>query len=1220
MKIRKVAIHNLNSLRLRATIDFSAPPLADAGLFAITGDTGAGKTTVLDAITLALYGRVHRNKDVKEVMSFGAVESLAEVEFEAGGQVYRSKWSIWRARRKEDGQILGPEREVSRYNPQTGEFDILAQKKSDTDPLIEQITGLDYDRFSRSVLLSQGDFAAFLRAGEKERSELLERITGTEVYSDLSKAAHRRSKLEAERLLFVRRELETLRLMAPEETAEMEAEQAQLQQSVVQLKAESEQTVAALQWRRQLAVLTQQLNQLESEQTRLEAARTAALPDLQRLEWHRRAAALHPQLQRRDEMADQWDNLQRELAQLTASLEEKENSRAETELQTQLTEAAADALRLSAREHEPLFDQAMEMDVRLREMEESMSQVEKEFSASQENATNRQRAAQEIETRRDQTEADIAAAEKWLAEHAGDEKLAAALPLIELKREELRNFWTEKRSAVKEAEESVAALQQLEAETARLEQRDAGLKAQWEQLQEQFKILTDNRFAASRLEWLEIANGEIEKLQERRQNLEKLANLHEEYQKLLKELSAYEEQWDNLQREELDVNKQMMTLLETLDRVEERLQFKKDIYEQQKLIANYEKDRQLLTVGKPCPLCFSTEHPFREMQFRPYVNQAKQELDIVQTEYDALREYFTKLMQRQSDLNLRINKLAGGEMHDLSGQIQEQFQRIMSFEEQIARIAPNLTQEDFDIKPGRSLAQHLAEADAFITAQKQARDKLLKLNKAIDDVETALKESEKETAGKLSELSNQRFRRESAQSNLAKAEAKFAEASAALNALLAPYGMEFDEQRTKSDIENLHARRDRWQDTSKQLDSRRSDLKLAKQELTQTQVALAEAQEKLQSAEKERGRMAAQLQALKEQRMALPVAADPKAQREQERQELLRAEQAVKMAQEQWQALQTAIGEDRSRFTQRQADEQKTRTTLSAANTALEKAAVEAGFPDAAGLRSALLSAEAAQAMEAQKADLERKILELEIALRNTRDRLAAETARQISSDSAENLEAELARLQTQNETVQQRLGAIRAALEQDVQRRREASDLQQQLERQTLESRRWAKLDELIGSADGKKFRVFAQGLTLRKLVHLANAHLERLSGRYVIHRRSAEDLDLEIMDTFQADNRRSVNTLSGGESFLVSLALALGLSDLAGRNAAIHSLFIDEGFGTLDDNSLDMAVSTLENLQAAGKTIGIISHVKELKERIGAQIFVRKSGNGFSTLEVTG
>jgi DNA repair protein SbcC/Rad50 len=612
--------------------------------------------------------------------------------------------------------------------------------------------------------------------------------------------------------------------------------------------------------------------------------------------------------------------------------------------------------------------------------------------------------------------------------------------------------------------------------------------------------------------------------------------------------------------------------------------------------------------------------PFREKQFRPYVNQAKQELDIVQGEYDALREYFTKLMRRQGDLTLRIDKLAGGEMHDLSGQIQEQFQRIMSYEEQIARIAPQMAQEDFDIAPGRSLTQLLAEADTYIASQKQTRDELLKQNKALDDADAAWQAAEKETAAKLSELSNHRFRRESAEKNLAKAETQFSASSKALNALLAPYGMQFDEQRTKSDIETLHARREQWQDTSKQLDHSRRDLALAQQELAQVHTAIAEAKEQLQTQEKGRKRMAEQLEALQTERRALPVADDPKAQREQERQELLRAEQAAKSAQEQLQALHAAIGEDRSRLAQRQADEQETRSKISGLDASLEGAAAEAGFPDTAALRAALLPPEEAQDMEAQKAGLERKILEVEIALRNTRESLAAETARNVSPAPAEILEAELARLQAQNETVQQRLGAIRAALEQDAQRRREASDLQQQLERQTVEARRWAKLDELIGSADGKKFRVFAQGLTLRKLVHLANAHLERLSGRYVIHRRSAEDLDLEIMDTFQADNRRSVNTLSGGESFLVSLALALGLSDLAGRNATIHSLFIDEGFGTLDDNSLDMAVSTLENLQAAGKTIGIISHVKELKERIGAQIFVRKSGNGFSTLEVTG
>ena len=121
-------------------------------------------------------------------------------------------------------------------------------------------------------------------------------------------------------------------------------------------------------------------------------------------------------------------------------------------------------------------------------------------------------------------------------------------------------------------------------------------------------------------------------------------------------------------------------------------------------------------------------------------------------------------------------------------------------------------------------------------------------------------------------------------------------------------------------------------------------------------------------------------------------------------------------------------------------------------------------------------------------------------------------------------------------------------------------------------------------------------------------------MNGRYLLNKPQDRDLALEIIDTYQADNIRSVNTLSGGESFLVSLALALGLSDLAGRNTQIQSLFIDEGFGTLDESALDLVISTLENLQADGKTIGIISHIKELKERITTQIQVEKTSSGFS------
>ncbi|MGY0041506.1 SbcC/MukB-like Walker B domain-containing protein [Pedobacter sp. NJ-S-72] len=159
-------------------------------------------------------------------------------------------------------------------------------------------------------------------------------------------------------------------------------------------------------------------------------------------------------------------------------------------------------------------------------------------------------------------------------------------------------------------------------------------------------------------------------------------------------------------------------------------------------------------------------------------------------------------------------------------------------------------------------------------------------------------------------------------------------------------------------------------------------------------------------------------------------------------------------------------------------------------------------------------------------------------------------------------------------------------------------------IENQQKDADRFQKLSALIGSADGKKFSRFAQGLTLARLTELANRHLLRLSDRYSILKSPEKDLDLQIIDGYQADVVRPMSTLSGGESFLVSLSLALGLSDLASRKVQINSLFIDEGFGTLDAETLDVAITALENLQANGKSIGIISHVETLKERIGTQI----------------
>ncbi|MBL0721677.1 MAG: nuclease sbcCD [Sulfurovum sp.] len=158
--------------------------------------------------------------------------------------------------------------------------------------------------------------------------------------------------------------------------------------------------------------------------------------------------------------------------------------------------------------------------------------------------------------------------------------------------------------------------------------------------------------------------------------------------------------------------------------------------------------------------------------------------------------------------------------------------------------------------------------------------------------------------------------------------------------------------------------------------------------------------------------------------------------------------------------------------------------------------------------------------------------------------------------------------------------------------------------------------MQELIGSSNGAKFAKFAQGITLDQLIELANHHLRILNQRYILIR-SKEDRDLleiSIIDTFQADSIRSVSTLSGGESFIVSLSLALGLSELASQKISIDSLFLDEGFGTLDEENLDMALNALNRLQSQGKMVGVISHIEALKERIPLQIRVIANGDGTS------
>ena len=201
----------------------------------------------------------------------------------------------------------------------------------------------------------------------------------------------------------------------------------------------------------------------------------------------------------------------------------------------------------------------------------------------------------------------------------------------------------------------------------------------------------------------------------------------------------------------------------------------------------------------------------------------------------------------------------------------------------------------------------------------------------------------------------------------------------------------------------------------------------------------------------------------------------------------------------------------------------------------------------------------------------------------------------------------------------QRELGGLRELLRQQEEIIAQHRERLEEIGRQQRECRLWTRLNDLLGSADGKKFRRFAQGLTLEHLIELANRQLVRLNDRYLLRRDHREELAIEVVDTYQADIVRPTGTLSGGEEFLVSLALALGLASLSGATR-VDSLFLDEGFGTLDTDSLETALAALAGLHESGKTIAIISHVDALKERIPVQIQLRKLAGGYSGLEVVG
>lgn len=250
--------------------------------------------------------------------------------------------------------------------------------------------------------------------------------------------------------------------------------------------------------------------------------------------------------------------------------------------------------------------------------------------------------------------------------------------------------------------------------------------------------------------------------------------------------------------------------------------------------------------------------------------------------------------------------------------------------------------------------------------------------------------------------------------------------------------------------------------------------------------------------------------------------------------------------------------------------------------------------------------------------EIERAVNDTDAAVLTRQNDLGRALEKFDETTDAEALIAVVAALATEIGDLHQRTGVLSAALARDDDAHRTAAHLTAESDIARLELAIWQAVDDAVGSASGDRFRRFVQGITLDHMIQLANDHLNALSPRYRLARGAVSDLTLHIIDRDMGAEVRGTRSLSGGERFLVSLALALALSGLEGRSSFVDTLFIDEGFGSLDAETLDLAVDALETLQGRGQKVGVITHVAAMIERIAVQFRVEKRGAGRSEIRV--
>lgn len=1139
MRILSLRLKNLNSLKGEWKIDFTAEPFAGNGLFAITGPTGAGKTTLLDAICLALYHRTPRmsvlSQSGNELMTRHTADCLAEVEFEVKGQPYRAFWSQRRARDKAEGALQAPKVELVRIDRASGEGQILTDKINDKLKQTETLTGLDFERFTKSMLLAQGGFAAFLEANANQRAELLEELTGTEIYGLISQRVFERTREVRGALDQLRARADGVELLSAEQRGELEQQGRDAAVQEAALQAQQSALQAQRRWCEDLSRAQQQVEQAGAKESAAREALEQARPDLQRLADSEPAARLQP-------LHQAWRSTRENVDQGRTALEDN------LAQQALRREEIAQAL-WAANQY---------------------AQQSQDACEGERKALGEQR--QELQARLAQYPQRAKLGELlggWRAQFAQRSRLAQAIADVQ----------RQAQTADQALQSATTQRQTLQGNVAFMQQQVESAGAQEGQHQQQLSALLGGATEGELRERLQ--QGQLHS-----RGLDRLEQLARARAEAAAQLARCQPELDALHQRKAERETVIVALRERYQTTKQQVADKEKLLQQEQRIHQLEHLRAQLQPGEACPLCGSQEHP---------AVAAYQALDVSSTQA-ALEQARQQLAELESEGIALRGELAGLEAQLQQGQRQLDEARAALVQHQQAW-QQLCAEQGVALDDDQQLHAERERHEASLTALLQQLKTLEEHRHQLQQAQQQRQRAERDHAEAVQQLAlfdqqqtHERQRQEERAQQLAAQRAELLQQDQALAAALGELGYSVPE-----DGEHWLAERSaEWQQW--QQDQQRSQ-------------ELAAAERDAEQAARTAQQLAAQWQqrwqaAGFDARLPLVIHAAPQ-------QALVQAEEQLAAAQRQADALR---GREQS-LSERQEQEQ---ARLAEHLASWQQALAASPFADESTYLAALLDDAQRSELSQLRQRLETAITEavtLRAAAAQDVERLQAEPHGELP---LEELDLQLQALAAQLRELGQRQGEIRAQLQGDDNRRASQQSLFADIAKQEQEHDLWQRLNSLIGASDGARYRRFAQGLTLDHLVHLANRQLQRLHGRYQLARRSDGELELEVVDTWQGDTARDCKTLSGGESFLVSLALALALSDLVSHKTSIDSLFLDEGFGTLDGETLEVALDALDSLNATGKTIGVISHVEALKERIPVQLKVHKGvGMGYSQLD---